>query len=320
MSGPFISIIIPCRRIDKHVKECLNHCLKLDYQNFEIILLPDDKLEQKLSFDSDKIRILPTDAVKPSIKRNLAIRNSRADILAFIDADAYPVPTWLKAALKYFNDENIGIVGGPNITPPADSLSQKASGEIFSSVVGTGLTSLRYLARRKFRRSLPVKEMPSCNLLVRRELAQKVGGFDSKFLTGEDSKFCFRARKLGKKIINAPDVIVYHHRRQLFWAHFKQVWIYARDKAWLIKEDFSWDKLYYFIPSFFILGLIGGLIIWPIYWLRLIYLAVIALYLLMVLLASLRRLAIAPLIFMGIILTHILYGLSFIWGLIIKQT
>ena len=51
MSNPFISVIIPCRRIDKYVKECLNHCLKLDYQNFEIILLPNDKPEQKLSFD-----------------------------------------------------------------------------------------------------------------------------------------------------------------------------------------------------------------------------------------------------------------------------
>jgi len=319
MSNPFISVIIPCRRIDKYVKECLNHCLKLDYQNFEIILLPNDKPEQKLSFDTDKIKILPTDSVKPSIKRNLAIKNSQADILAFIDADAYPVPNWLKAALKYFNDKNIGMVGGPNITPPADSLMQKASGEIFSSVVGTGLTSLRYLARHKFRKGLPVKEMPSCNLLVCRDLAQKIGGFDEKLLTGEDSKFCFQARKLGKKIINASDVIVYHHRRRLFWDHFKQVWIYARDKAWVIKEDFSWDKLYYFIPSFFILGLTGGLIIWPIYWLRLIYLGVIIFYLLIVLLASLKRLAIAPLIFMGIILTHILYGLSFICGLIIKQ-
>ena len=319
MSNPFISIIIPCQRIDKHTKECLNYCLKLDYQNFEIILLPDDKPKQKLSFDTDKIMILPTGAVKPSIKRNLAIRNSRADILAFIDADAYPVSNWLKAALKYFDDENIGIVGGPNITPPADSLTQKASGEIFSSVVGTGLTSLRYLARSKFRRGLPVKEMPSCNLLVRRDLAEKIGGFDGKFLTGEDSKFCFQVRKLGKKIINAPDVIVYHHRRRLFGGHFKQVWIYGRDKAWLIKEDFSWDKLYYFIPSFFVLGLIGGLIFWPIYWLRSIYLIIIALYLLVVLLTSLKRLFIAPLIFMGIILTHVIYGSSFIWGLIVKQ-
>lgn len=319
MSNSFISIIIPCRRIDKYVKECLNHCLELDYQNFEIILLPDDELEGKLSFHTDKIKIITTGPVKPSIKRNLAIKKSQADILAFIDADAYPVSNWLKAALKYFNDENIGMVGGPNITPPADSLTQKASGEIFSSVVGTGLISLRYLARHKFRRGLSVKEMPSCNLLVRRDLAQKIGGFDEKLLTGEDSKFCFQARKLGKKIINAPDVIVYHHRRRLFWDHFKQVWIYGRDKSWVIKEDFSWDKFYYFIPSFFILGLIGGLIIWPIYWLRLIYLGVIIFYLLIVLLASLKRLAIAPLIFMGIILTHILYGLGFIWGLIIKQ-
>lgn len=320
MSNPFISIIIPCRKVDEHVKECLSHCLKLDYKNFEIILLPDDEPKQAIGLNSDKIKIIISGPVKPSIKRNLAIRNSQADILAFIDADAYPFPNWLKAALKYFDNENTGMVGGPNITPSTDSLMQRASGEIFSSFAGAGLTALRYLARRRFRKGLPVKEMPSCNLLVRRDLAEEIGGFDGKFLTGEDAKFCFQARKLGKKIINAPDVIVYHHRRRLLWDHFKQVWIYGRDKAWLIKEDFSWDKLYYFIPSFFVLGLIGGLIIWPIHWLRLIYLAIIVLYLFAVLLASLKRPVIAPLIFMGIILTHILYGLSFIWGLIIKQT
>ena len=52
----------------------------------------------------------------------------------------------------------------------------------------------------------------------------------------------------------------------------KQMWIYARDKAWLIKEDFSIDKLYYSILSWFVLFLLIGAIISIFTWFKYLYL------------------------------------------------
>jgi cellulose synthase/poly-beta-1,6-N-acetylglucosamine synthase-like glycosyltransferase len=320
MKNYFVSIVVSFKKMDNYVQECLEHCLSLDYDNFEIILLPDQVLEE-FKFIDKRIKIIPTGPVKPSVKRNIAIKESKAEIIAFVDSDAYPVSNWLSNALVYFDNEQVGGVGGPNLTPPNDTIWQKASGDIFSSLIGAGAFALRYKARYTLRKYLPVKEMPSCNLLVRRNLAQAINGFDTALLTGEDAKFCFQIRKLGKKIIYVPEVIVYHHRRFLFRPHLKQVWIYGRDKAWILKEDFSLDKLYYFIPASFLIFVSFGFILsfFDVYF-RYAYLLILIFYLILVIVFSLAKgLKRFFLILPGIILTHFSYGLGFIYGLLNKK-
>ena len=231
-----ISIVIPCKTKNRYFDECLKHCLRLDYNNYDIIVLPDNEI--LLGHESRRVSVIPTGPVKPGYKRNIAINNSKADIVAFIDSDAYPRRDWLKNALKYFESEDTGVVGGPNLTPPDNTAFQKASGDIMSSPVATGAFSLRY----KHDKARMVNELPSCNLLVRKEMIKKIGNFDTGLLTAEDAKLCFEIKKFGKKIIYAPEVQVFHHRRPLFMPHARQIWIYGRDKAWLIKECFSFDK------------------------------------------------------------------------------
>jgi cellulose synthase/poly-beta-1,6-N-acetylglucosamine synthase-like glycosyltransferase len=45
MNNPMVSIIIPCKEIDNYTKECVNYCKKLDYENYDIIVLPDEQNE-----------------------------------------------------------------------------------------------------------------------------------------------------------------------------------------------------------------------------------------------------------------------------------
>ena len=235
-----VSIIIPYRLFDYHTEKCFKYCLKQSFQDFEIIALPDKKT---IEFSDDRIKIIETGPVKPSRKRNMAIKKAKGEILAFIDSDAYPIKDWLKITLAYFNEDRIGGVGGPNITPLESTNGQKVSGYIFASPIACGAFALRYQARYNLRRGLPVKEMPSCNLLARKDLALKVNGFDETLLTGEDSKFCFNIRKLNKRILYIPEAVVYHARRDLWRPHLRQVWNYGRDKAWVIKEDFSFNQI-----------------------------------------------------------------------------
>ena len=219
----------------------------------------------------------------------------------------------MKNVLKYFK-EDVGAVGGPNLTPKEDNIWQKASGDVLSSPIGAGKFALRYVVRK----GQAVKELPSCNLFVRKNLFK---GFDTSLLTAEDSKLCFSIRKMGKKVIYAPDVKVYHHRRELFRPHLKQVFIYGRDKAWLIKEDFSLDKLYYLAPFVFVLGLFfGGIVSAFVLPIKYLYLAFLGIYLLISLFSSLtQNLERSFLIFPGIILTHIFYGLGSLYGLLKKK-
>ena len=127
-NSPFVSIIVPCKEIDVYIKECLGHCKHLDYEDYEIIVLPDDTSERL----SD-VKVVPTGSVTPGAKRNIGVANSSGEICAFIDSDAYPRLDWLRNAVKYFRDPVVGAVGGPGLTPENDSLRQKAGGYVTSS-------------------------------------------------------------------------------------------------------------------------------------------------------------------------------------------
>jgi len=310
-----VSVIIPYKVFDAQTKKCFEHCFNQSEKDFEIIALPDMKTTEP---ENDKIKIVETGPVKPSRKRNLAIKKTQGEILAFIDDDAYPIKDWLRVALTYFKGDDIGGIGGPNLTPKDNSIGQKVSGHIFASPIASGAFALRYQARYKFRKGLPVKEMPSCNLLVRKEYALKVNGFDETLLTGEDAKFCFGIRKLGKKILYIPGAIVYHDRRHLWRPHLRQVWNYGRDKSWVIKEDFSFDKLYYFIPFLFVVFLVIGTILSlfsPM--IAKMFLGLITIYLAIIIITSLvTNFILSPLIFVAIILTHLIYGIGFFYGLV----
>lgn len=310
---PKISINIPVKEYNSHLDECIRYCLKLDYPDFEIIVLPDESCTPPYP----AIKIIPTGEVGPSHKRDIAMKHSEGQILAYLDDDTYPQRDWLRNAEKHFEKPVVAGVGGPAVTPEGDSYLQKASGYVYSSLACSGSLIYRYVPRK----SREVDDYPTCNFLVRKEVMEELGGFDTNFWPGEDTIACLQmTKKLGKKIIYSPDVLVYHHRRKLFMPHLKQIWSYALHRGYFVKKfPETSRRLTYFIPTLFVMGLMIGLVVAVAYApFRLFYVALIFTYLMMVLVDSIRSggLAMIPTVPLGIFLTHITYGIGFLKGLL----
>lgn len=243
------SIIIPFKEPTPHLYECLDNIKKQTYKNYEIILLPDEKK----MIHYPKLKVISTGQIGPAEKRDIGAKNSKGDILAFIDDDAYPDRNWLRQASLNFRDKDIAAVGGPGITPPHVSWREEASGWFCASILGGGPYAYRFLPQRK----RLVDDYPSMNLFIRKADFLSVGGFDSNFWPGEDTKLCLDlVYKLRKKIIYDPRVIVYHHRRKILKAFLRQNGNYGLHRGYfakvLPKTSF---RLVYFLPSLFTLGL-----------------------------------------------------------------
>jgi len=311
-----VSIVIPLKAPNKNLDECLKHCLEQDYTEYEILVFPDKIAE----LDYPRVKVIESGAVGPSEKRDLALKYARGEIIAFIDDDAYPARDWLKNAAKYFDDPEVAAVGGPAVTPENDSFMQKASGYVLSSVMGGGSYTYRYIPGAV----KEVDDYPTCNLLVRKSVMEKIGGFDNKFWPGEDTILCLEiTKKEGKKIIYVPDVLVYHHRRYLFRPHLRQIWSYAVHRGYFVKRFPETSlRLSYFLPSLFVFGLTaGGVLSLFSGTVRLIYILVISLYVMAALASGLKtgnpRMAVV--VAAGIALTHIYYGIGFVLGLASKD-
>jgi cellulose synthase/poly-beta-1,6-N-acetylglucosamine synthase-like glycosyltransferase len=311
------SIIIPFKEKNAYLDECMHYFAKQNYKDFEVILLPD--ISQKFNYKGVKFKSIVTGEVKPARKRNIGIENAKGDLLFFIDDDAYPEKDVLKNALKHFKDPTVGAIGGPNLTPKEDSLIQHVSGDILASFA-SGSASVRYKVGSKIKE---VYEMPTCNLIVRKSVFKFLNGFDETLLTAEDSKLCFDIRDRGYKLLYTPDVIVHHHRRVSVKKHLKQMWIYGRDLAWLLKERWQPDILFnvYPMPAIFVAGLvIGGILSFFSNFIRYLYFLAIVFYMIFIFAGSITtNIKTFPLIMIGLILTHISYGLGFIAGLFIPR-
>ncbi|MBI2821024.1 MAG: glycosyltransferase, partial [Acidobacteria bacterium] len=291
----------------------------------EVVILPDAVAEAGAPLpESEKLKVAPTGPVGPAEKRDMALQFSRAEVLAFLDDDAYPEPDWLDHALPYFEDGHVAAVGGPAVTPRDDNVWQKASGEVYSTWLGGGVYSYRYLPQRR----REVDDYPSVNFLIRRDVFEKVGGFDSTFWPGEDTKLCLEVTKaLGLKIVYDPRVFVWHHRRELFLPHLKQVTNYALHRGFFAKvyPDTSL-RLSYFLPSLFSATLLAALLaMLSNSSLMKLPLLAMGLYLLLLLLSVAevsirnRSVKLGVLSGAGIFVTHFCYGLFFLKGLLTRK-
>lgn len=315
---PRVSIVVPTREIDPMVKECVSKCLELNYSNFDIQLVPDEPTEYEGLPEGSAV--IASGAVGPSFKRNLAVENSNAEIIAFIDGDAYPAYDWLKHAVAYFDDEGVASIGGPAVTPPSDNRRQQASGAVYSASLVSWSTKFRYRPHA-FRE---IDDHPTVNLLVRKSDFEKAGGFSEEYWPGEDTELCLRlVHQLKKRILYVPNVLVYHHRRPLFRGHLRQVYAYAQHRGFFVRKHPENSRhLQYFVPSLFVIGLVAGgiasLFSTPVLW---VYFTVLLFYLALVLLSSIKTLDPLTnlLVIPGIISTHIVYGIGFIKGLLSRK-
>lgn len=312
-----VSILIPCKEINNYIRESISYILKLNFQDFEILLLPDEEQQENFS----KTKIIPTGPVGPAQKRDLAISFAQGEILAFLDDDAYPRVDWLKNALIHFLDQQIAAVGGPAITPETDSFAQKISGAAFLSKFSGGNPE-RYWPVGKIRN---IDDWPSVNLIVRKSDFLSVGGFDSKYWPGEDTQLCLNLiKKLNKKIIYDPSVLVYHHRRPGLLNHLKQIGGYGLHRGFFAKKmpETSF-RLKYFIPSvFFIFAVLGWILLFLPFLFKMAYIIVWLAYLLALVISAadiyskMKDFKVALAAIPYIFLTHIYYGLRFILGFI----
>lgn len=252
MKTPLVSIIVvDYKKKNPYLVECLDAIQKQTYKNFEVILVCDYKVD--LSYPKLRQKSYGH-YVGPAEKRDEGANMAKGEILAFIDDDAFPVSTWLEYLVPHFKNKNIAGVGGPGITPPGVSWQEEASGWASASPMGAAFYMYRFHSGKK----QFVEDYPSMNLAVRKTDFDKVGGYDSNYWPGEDTKLCLDlTHNLGKKILYEPKATVFHHRRPIWKGHLRQNGNFGLHRGFFarILPETSLKPIY-FLPSLLLLGLV----------------------------------------------------------------
>jgi GT2 family glycosyltransferase len=137
--------------------------------------------------------------------RNRGIKEVRGEWIAFFDDDQWAEPYWLLELYKVATKYEADCVGGAVLLDLPDSANFKLSSFCRRSALREIL--LGYEPEKCSKKV----DLGTCNIIIRRNLFERIGTFDTNILTGgEDSDFFWRASKKGAKMWNAPKGVVHH--------------------------------------------------------------------------------------------------------------
>lgn len=326
-NNPFVSIIIPLHwglkkeNYQRFVKE-LTYFLELDYDKYEILLISD--IIANIPISSKRLRFLttPKKTASPAEKRDYALKKAKGELCAFIDDDAYPDRCWIKNAIYDFKKYNVVAVGGPGVTPPDNTFWQKIGGYVIESYLCSGGVQYRFYGGIK--KKLFVNDYPAYNLFIRTDVLKKVGGFGSAFYGGEDTYLCMKLIKEGE-ILYDSEVLVYHHRRSFPVAHLKQIANVGVHRGYFFKAFPETSRhLFYTLPTVLTVCFIGGIVLSLVFrglFLYIFLLSFIGFLLIGALSVKSHKTSwvSSGIASFGIVLTHFVYGMYFIKGLLTNK-
>lgn len=204
-----VAVIIPVTR-SYDIKLCLDSLVIQTYphHSFEIILVKRNDLKIKLPITDIKISALIEENLHTGIRRNLALKHTDAQILAFLDDDTVPPLDWVQNAVTYINKYNIDGVCGPVLQFQNDfSLASQLGGAANESFFLEGFEdcNTREIKQVKF------YNISSCNSAIKRKVWDKVGGFnESAYYYMDDHEFFYIADRLGCIFFNFPKLAIRH--------------------------------------------------------------------------------------------------------------
>jgi glycosyltransferase involved in cell wall biosynthesis len=237
---------------------------------------------------------------------NLGIKAAKGEVIIRIDSHTNYAEDYFTKILETFEEVEADIVGGPTRTAAKNRL-QAAVGYAVSSPVGIGNSRVHQANYRGYSDSVTFGAW-------RRELFEDTGNFDEQLKRNQDDEFHYRARSLGKKIYQNPDIKLYYYPRDNLIGLFQQYFQYGLYKPLVLKKVRSEMKLRHLVPIFFLIYIVSlpfMVALIPFYWIPL------ALYFLALTLDVLRSGKIGPVfpeLYIIYPTIHIAYGLGFLLG------
>jgi GT2 family glycosyltransferase len=228
---PKFSVIVPLYgRLDFVEYQLALFSIYSGYKQVELIYVLDDparRVEAKILFASIYERtlvpfraVLLENNVGFAPANNIGLEYAHGTYIAYLNSDVFPgTPDWLeRLSERLIADPTLGVVG-PLLLFEDGSVQHR--GMYFKQLPEFGNwyfcmhqdKGLRYVGSRGIQQCISITG--AC-MVLRRELAVQVGGFDESYVIGdfEDSDFCFKLRSLGLACAVDSEVELFHLERK----------------------------------------------------------------------------------------------------------
>src|SRR5262249_15682570 len=220
------SILVPCHNQVEYTRQCLESVLRHTRPPYELVLVDNGSTDGTSAyFEEVRSRLGPARVAVIRNETNLgfpaacnqALKEAQGCYLVLLNNDTIVPRGWLDGLIAWSLHDwpTVGLVGPvTNASRPPQEIPVDYAGP-------EGLDAFAARRRRGHAgQALQVERLTGFCLLLRREVFEKVGGFDERFGLGffDDDDLSVRARRAGFRLLVAQDVFVHHFGSRTFTA------------------------------------------------------------------------------------------------------
>ena len=223
---PRVSVVVCAHNAAATLRECLDGISALRYPAYDVLVVDDGSTDDTAAIaGAYDVRLIRTPNRGLGAARNAGLHAATGEIVAYLDADAYPDPDWLTYFGAAFLDSDHAGVGGPNLSPPTDSARARAVAYAPGGPIHVLLSDHE------------AEHIPGCNMAFRKACLDAIGGFDEQFrIAGDDVDICWRIQERGWTLGFTPSAVVWHHRRGTVRGYVRQQYEYGKAEALLERK------------------------------------------------------------------------------------
>ncbi|RJP20684.1 MAG: glycosyltransferase [Candidatus Abyssobacteria bacterium SURF_5] len=240
---PVVSIIVPAYNSRATIGPCLQSIRALEYpaEKIELIVIDNGSKDETRDIAAKAgATVIVRSDIFVSEMRNVAAKQARGEVFAFVDSDCVIAADWLINALRHLKNEAVGAAGCGYALGASPCWIER---HWFYLHLDSGARAVTFL--------------PAGNMAVRQSVFQKVGGFDPHLETGEDSDLCLRLRKEGFQIISDGAIRNVHLGNPKSLRKFlrKEIW-YGKGLAACMNSH-DWKDRTFVLTNLFLVSLFG---------------------------------------------------------------
>jgi hypothetical protein len=229
-----VSVIIANRNTGVFLSRLLNSLVK-EKGNFEIIVVDDNSSDnsrgivRKFAFEDKRVKLIESNKRVGAAKaRNIGVSASCGLYLFFLDSDTKLTMGWFREGSSFFSRHPRTGIAIVKLLKMGTNRFDSA-GELMSPFCFLVERARGAIDTGQFDREDRIFSGKSAAMIVRRDLFEKIEGFDEDYIIFlEDTDLCWRAQLVGAEVRFAPKIIVWHS----FWTSEKSPAYYLKNRVY----------------------------------------------------------------------------------------